>query len=193
MKRNAFTMIELIFVIVILGILASVAIPKLAGVQDDALESTERAAIASARTGVQALHGKRVIRGAASIRVSLTNSKGKSGSVTFDTNATDTSTATAFSEQGYPWALSVSEDQETDPATLAVTAAATQSPLLVVLEIDNPAQWSTTADANYTRINGPASTGIDIASDATITSAADWRYDAGNGQILLDANGTSLQ
>jgi prepilin-type N-terminal cleavage/methylation domain-containing protein len=34
--RQAFTMIELIFVIVILGILASVAIPKLAATRDDA-------------------------------------------------------------------------------------------------------------------------------------------------------------
>jgi len=36
MKRLAFTMIELIFVIVILGILAAVAIPKLAATRDDA-------------------------------------------------------------------------------------------------------------------------------------------------------------
>ncbi len=36
MKRSGFTMIELIFVIVILGILASVAIPKLAATRDDA-------------------------------------------------------------------------------------------------------------------------------------------------------------
>ena len=35
-KRAAFTMIELIFVIVILGILAAVAIPKLAATRDDA-------------------------------------------------------------------------------------------------------------------------------------------------------------
>ena len=34
--KKAFTMIELIFVIVILGILASVAIPKLAATRDDA-------------------------------------------------------------------------------------------------------------------------------------------------------------
>ena len=36
MKKDAFTMIELIFVIVILGILASVAIPKLAATRSDA-------------------------------------------------------------------------------------------------------------------------------------------------------------
>ena len=35
--KKAFTMIELIFVIVIIGILASVAIPKLAASRDDAI------------------------------------------------------------------------------------------------------------------------------------------------------------
>jgi prepilin-type N-terminal cleavage/methylation domain-containing protein len=39
MFRQAFTMVELVFVIVIIGILATVAVPKLAATRDDASES----------------------------------------------------------------------------------------------------------------------------------------------------------
>ncbi|MDY0121115.1 MAG: type II secretion system protein [Sulfurimonas sp.] len=40
-QKKAFTIIELIFVIVILGILAAVAVPKLSATRNDAIVSTE--------------------------------------------------------------------------------------------------------------------------------------------------------
>jgi len=56
MRRSGFTMIELIFVIVILGILASVAIPKLAATRDDARIAAAATAIGVAVSEVSAYY-----------------------------------------------------------------------------------------------------------------------------------------
>ena len=60
---RAFTMIELIFVIVVLGILAGIAIPKLAATRDDATLAAMRANLATIMTAVQTQHGADLIAG----------------------------------------------------------------------------------------------------------------------------------
>lgn len=189
MKRTAFTMIELIFVIVILGILASVALPRLGGVQDDALVASEQAAIASARTGVQSLRGRRLVRGDNNISVNVTNSQGLQGTLTYLAADSAAPAANQFSPAGFPWGLSATEGAATAPATLTMAATGTQSPMIAVLDVPNPGAWNIVVDGNFSRIQGPASTTIQPGSDAALTSDNNWRYDALAGQILLNTGG----
>ena len=58
MKKSAFTMIELIFVIVIIGILASVAIPKFLGVKDRAKKTAEIATMSAVATAIDGAHSE---------------------------------------------------------------------------------------------------------------------------------------
>jgi len=54
MKRSAFTMIELVFVIVIIGILTAIAIPKFLGVRDSANATKEVGNLRTATNDIQA-------------------------------------------------------------------------------------------------------------------------------------------
>lgn len=62
-NKNAFTMIEMVFVIVILGILAAVAIPKMAATRTDAEITKGRADIASIRSAIITERQGRLIQG----------------------------------------------------------------------------------------------------------------------------------
>ncbi|MEN4045969.1 type II secretion system protein [Sulfurimonas sp. NWX367] len=61
--QNAFTMIELVFVIVVLGILAGIAIPKFAATRTDAQISKGRADIASIRSAIITDRQAHIIQG----------------------------------------------------------------------------------------------------------------------------------
>ncbi len=62
-NKNAFTMIEMIFVIVILGILAAIAVPKMAATRTDAEITKGRADIASIRSAIISERQGRLIQG----------------------------------------------------------------------------------------------------------------------------------
>ena len=69
--RLAFTMIELIFVIVVLGILSAIAIPKLAASRDDAIVVKGKSQVSSIRSGISLLKSKRMLEGNVSAITSL--------------------------------------------------------------------------------------------------------------------------
>lgn len=63
MKKNAFTMIELVFVIVVLGILSAIAIPRFAATRTDAQIAKARSDIASIRSAIITERQSRLFRG----------------------------------------------------------------------------------------------------------------------------------
>ena len=63
LKKSAFTMIELVFVIVVLGILAAVAIPKFAATRTDAVITKGRSDVMSLRSAISAERQKRFMKG----------------------------------------------------------------------------------------------------------------------------------
>jgi len=62
-SQKAFTMIELVYVIVVIAILSAIAIPKFAATRDDATITSAIATVASVRSALATERQKRILRG----------------------------------------------------------------------------------------------------------------------------------
>jgi len=71
--KNAYTIIELIFVIVIIGILAAVAIPKLGGTADLAYMVKGKSTLNTVRAAIATERQKSILRGNGSTPITIYN------------------------------------------------------------------------------------------------------------------------
>jgi general secretion pathway protein G len=88
MRRFAFTMIELVFVIVILGILAAIAMPRFAATRDDAQIAKGRSDIAAIRAAIVSERQGRLLQGQSAYINQLHSGAAGSKTILFDNNGT---------------------------------------------------------------------------------------------------------
>ena len=162
--KKAFTLLELIFVIVIIGVLSAVAIPKFSHLSSHAKISSEMATAATVQSALDDIHAEWIIAEGQFVW-------GNSQSV--DCSDGDNTNDGAFDcEIGYPKELGDCTNNEAFSYLL-------KNPQSV------DAKWSCSANDDY---HGPASStnsGIDENGNDKPDSNDHWEYDENSGTFIL--------
>jgi prepilin-type N-terminal cleavage/methylation domain-containing protein len=104
-RQKGFTLVELIIIIVILGILAAVAIPRYVDMRADAANSTARAILGGLRDSATLVYANRIVN-AATTPIDMTAVLGQAQVSGYDTYSVSTDTLTLqISGQQYAFLL----------------------------------------------------------------------------------------
>ena len=157
--HNAFTLIELIFVIVIIGILSAVAIPKFANLTDNSKSASELATASSVQSALDAIHGEWI-----------------ANTCNFDWgNGQNTGNAgQALNATGYPTAAQM---------------GSTANPFTNLLKNSANGDWSRNDSTTPPRYYGPATSSGTSTKDRNIANKPEgndyWEYNATTGTFTL--------
>ena len=150
-KQQGFTLIELVVVIVILGILAAIAVPKFVSIQGDARFSVLQGVAASIQSTSALIHAKAL----------AANQTGATG--TLPAGSVEGVTGTVALVNGYPDAASVNSLITLQPANNFITATAGTVQI---------AGASTPASCQVTYANATVAAGVVTPPTITVTGSS---------------------
>ncbi len=141
MNRKGFTLIELLIVVVIIGILAAIAIPKFANTKQKAIVASMKSDLRNLVTAQEAFFSDNNDYAGSTTAGAQTNGTGGAGKVTFTPSSGNALTLTYVDAAGWK-ATMVNPAVTGSPATCGIyTGPSGNAPNAAVTQEGSPACW----------------------------------------------------